>query len=148
MGAFVAEVRPRWSDMDMYGHVNHARTVTLLEEARGDMLFREAAAYGTEDLAKGLVVARLDVQYKAPLFAFGTTLRVEISVREIRSAYFVLDYRVRSGPTEDDPVAVTASTTLAPFDFVAQKPRRISQGEREFLSTWHNTVPEDGNNSA
>ena len=29
-----AEVWPRWSDMDSYRHVNHAQTVTLLEEAR------------------------------------------------------------------------------------------------------------------
>jgi acyl-CoA thioester hydrolase len=141
VGAFVAEVRPRWSDMDMYGHVNHARTVTLLEEARGDMLFSEAAVYGTEDLAKGLVVARLSVQYKAPLFAFGTRLRVDITVETIRSAYFVLDYEVHSGPTEEDPVAVTASTTLAPFDFMSQKPRRLTQVEREFLENYRVSAP-------
>ena len=43
VGVFVAEVRPRWSDMDAYGHVNHANTVTLLEEARVELLFSEAA---------------------------------------------------------------------------------------------------------
>ncbi|HEX4705043.1 MAG TPA: thioesterase family protein, partial [Pseudonocardiaceae bacterium] len=46
MGVFVAEVRPRWSDMDSFGHVNHANTVTLLEEARVDLLFGEGARHG------------------------------------------------------------------------------------------------------
>ncbi|HZC10773.1 MAG TPA: thioesterase family protein, partial [Mycobacterium sp.] len=31
---FVAAVPVRWSDIDMYQHVNHATMVTILEEAR------------------------------------------------------------------------------------------------------------------
>jgi acyl-CoA thioester hydrolase len=31
---FVAPVPVRWSDIDMYQHINHATMVTLLEEAR------------------------------------------------------------------------------------------------------------------
>ncbi len=137
MGVFVAEVRPRWSDMDAFGHVNHANTVTLLEEARVDLLFTEAARQGADELARGVVVAKLAVDYRAPLFANGGALRVAISVREVRAAYFVLDYRVHSGPAETDPVAVTASTTLAPYDLATGKPRRVSEVERDFLAAWH-----------
>ncbi|WP_285500795.1 thioesterase family protein [Actinokineospora sp. NBRC 105648] len=137
MGVFVTEVRPRWSDMDLYGHVNHANTVTLLEEARVDLLFREAALRGADDLARGVVVARLTVDYRAPLFANGSGLRVAMSVREIRAAYFVLDYQVHTGPTEADPIGVTASTTLAPYDLVGAKPRRITDTERDFLAAFH-----------
>ncbi|WP_026421272.1 acyl-CoA thioesterase [Actinokineospora inagensis] len=137
MGVFVAEVRPRWSDMDVYGHVNHAHTVTLLEEARIDLLFHEAARRGAHDLARGVVVAKLTVEYRAPLFANGGALRVEMSVREIRAAYFVMDYSIRGGPAESDQVAVTASTTLAPYDLAEGKPRRITDAERDFLAAWH-----------
>ncbi|SDD51800.1 acyl-CoA thioesterase [Actinokineospora iranica] len=137
MGVFVAEVRPRWSDMDPYGHVNHANTVTLLEEARVDLLFHEAALRGAEDLARGVVVAKLAVDYRAPLFANGRSLRIAMGVREIRAAYFVLDYQVHSGPSAGDPVAVTASTTLAPYDLSTGKPRRITDVERDFLAAWH-----------
>ena len=31
---FVAPVHVRWSDIDMYQHINHATMVTILEEAR------------------------------------------------------------------------------------------------------------------
>ncbi|WP_156893485.1 acyl-CoA thioesterase [Actinokineospora enzanensis] len=123
--------------MDAFGHVNHANTVTLLEEARVDLLFREAALRGADDLARGVVVARLEVDYRAPLFADGGVLRVEMSVREIRAAYFVLDYLVRGGPSETDTVAVTAATTLAPYDLASGKPRRITDLERDFLAAWH-----------
>ncbi|MGQ0837946.1 acyl-CoA thioesterase [Actinokineospora sp.] len=134
----MTEVRPRWSDMDSYGHVNHASTVTLLEEARVDLLFREAALRGADDLARGVVVARLTVEYRAPLFANGCGLRVAMSVREIGAAYFVLDYKVHSGPSESDPVAVTAATTVAPVNLESGLPRRITDAERDFLAAWHN----------
>ncbi len=138
MGVFVARVRPRWVDMDSFGHVNHAHTVTLLEEARIDLLFTEAALRGADELAKGLVVVKLAVDYRAPLFADGGSVRIAVSVREIKAAYFVLDYKVHSGPTESHPVAVTASTTLAPYDLAVGKPRRITDAERDFLAAWHN----------
>ena len=31
----------RWSDMDVFQHINHARMVTLLEEARIPWLFHD-----------------------------------------------------------------------------------------------------------
>ncbi|KAF0964967.1 hypothetical protein MLGJGCBP_01839 [Rhodococcus sp. T7] len=38
---FHAEVEVRWSDMDVFQHINHARMVTLLEEARIPWLFED-----------------------------------------------------------------------------------------------------------
>ena len=135
MGVFVAEVRPRWSDMDAFGHVNHANTVTLLEEARIDLLFVEASRRGAGGMAGGVVVARL-VVYHAPLLATGTTVRVEMSVREMRHASFTLDYTVHSGLSESDPVVATAETMLVPYDMKTGRPRRLSETERDFLAAW------------
>lgn len=136
MGVFIAEVRPRWSDMDVYGHVNHANTVTLLEEARVDLLFTEAARQGTDGMARGMVVARLVVDYHAPLVADGNAVRVAMSVREMRHASFTLDYEVHSGPLDTDPVAATAQTLLVPYDTGSGRPRRLTEAERDFLAAY------------
>ena len=136
MGVFVAEVRPRWSDMDAFGHVNHANTVTLLEEARIDLLFVEASRHGAAGMAHGVVVARLVVDYHAPLLATGTTVRVEMYVREMRHASFTLDYTVHSGLAADDMVVATAETMLVPYDLTGNRPRRMSEAERDFLAAW------------
>lgn len=122
--------------MDAFGHVNHASTVTLLEEARVDLLFGEATRHGAAGMASGLVVARLVVDYHAPLRATGATVRVEISVREIRNVSFTLDYSVHGGLTEADPVVATAETMLVPYDLATARPRRLSPAERDFLATW------------
>jgi len=130
---YVSLVRPRWTDMDVYGHINHAKLVTLLEEARIPLLFEGATKAGLEQLPKGIVVVRLAVAYKAPIVVSGQQLRIEIDLTELRAASFTLAYRVRGGPSSDDPVAVTAETVLAPYDTAALRPRRLTPAESEFL---------------
>jgi acyl-CoA thioester hydrolase len=136
VGAFAAQVRPRWSDMDAFGHINHANTVTLLEEARIALLFGEGVRRGADDMARGIVVVRLTVDYQAPLVFSGEPLCVEISVRELRSASFTLDYIVHSGPSLTAPVAVTAETLLVPYNTTMARPRRLTDTERDFLAGW------------
>lgn len=139
---YVTRVRPRWSDMDAFGHVNHARLVTLLEEARVPLLFGGAPdgpdetggdSGGLSDFAKGIVVVRLHVDYRAPIVVDGREVRVEITLADLRHASFTLDYRVRTGPSEEDAVAATATTVLAPYDLERGRPRRLSEAERAFL---------------
>lgn len=134
MGVYVAEVRPRWSDMDVFGHVNHANTVTLLEEARVDLLFGEGTRRGAASMSGGMVVARLVVDYHTPLVVDGTSVRVEIAVRELRAASFTLDYTVYNGRKSSDAVVATAETLLVPYDIDKTRPRRLTDAERDFLA--------------
>ncbi|WP_236793929.1 thioesterase family protein [Amycolatopsis sp. GM8] len=130
---YVAMVRPRWSDMDLFGHVNHARMVTLLEEARVPLVFSEAKRYGLDEFAKGMVVVKLSVHYRAPVVADSQELRVEISLRDLKFASLTLDYNVYSGPSTENGVAVVADTLIAPYDVSTGRPRRFTGAEREFL---------------
>lgn len=133
MTAYVSMVRPRWSDMDAFGHVNHASMVTLLEEARVPLLFHEASGAGLTGFAAGMVVVSLTVEYHAPVMA-GRELRIEVDLRELKFASVTLGYTVYSGPSEGDAVAVTARTKLAPYDVDSGRPRRLTAAERTFLA--------------
>jgi acyl-CoA thioester hydrolase len=131
--AFSTDVAVRWSDMDVYGHVNNAQVVTLLEEARIGLLFGEGANRGAQSLADGVVVVELMVRYRQPLVYSANPVRIQLWVSELRVASFALDYVVAG--IEGD--AVTARTRLAAYDTRAQRPRRLLPGEREFLSAFH-----------
>ncbi|GAA3362322.1 thioesterase family protein [Saccharopolyspora gregorii] len=133
MGAFVADVPLRWSDMDAFGHVNHARTVTLLEEARVELLFTEAGRQGLLGMAEGMVVARLAVDYRIPVSHSAGTLQVRMSVRDLKPASFVIDY---SASTSGSAEVATAETLMVPYDLKAGRPRRLSTDERDFLAEW------------
>lgn len=141
MTVYVADVPVRWSDMDAYGHVNHARVVTLLEEARAALLFDVAARGGAEAFSAGLLVADLDVRYRRPIPWSTGGVRVEMVVRELRAASFRVGYRLllasdaADGGWQDKPAA-EASTQLVPYDLDAARPRRLSDSERAFLETY------------
>jgi len=48
----------RWSDIDMYQHVNHATMVTILEEARVPFL---AEPFADDFVTTGLLIAEVKV---------------------------------------------------------------------------------------
>ena len=137
MAVFSTEVAVRWSDMDVYGHVNNARVVTLLEEARTGLLFGEGARRGAETLADGVVVVELAVRYRQPLVYTSRPVQVRLWVSELCGASFALDYAVAA----EDGDAVTARTRLAPYDTEARRPRRLMPVEREFLTAFRPTQP-------
>lgn len=136
MSEFVAHVPLRWTDQDSYRHLNHAKAVTVLEEARIRLFFDAAGEAGIGGFADGLLVAALHVDYRRQISYGAAPLRVAMEVDEVRAASFRIDYRLHDGPDEDAPVAVTAWTRMALFDLVAQRPRRLTGDEKEFLGKW------------
>ena len=95
----MTQVRVRWSDLDAFRHVNNAKTVTLLEEARVDWLFSEAARHGVNRLTEGIVVAKLEIEYKRPI---GMELPVTVSMGVIRLGQRLLHHRLPAQPGRDD----------------------------------------------
>lgn len=113
--------------MDAYGHVNNVVFLRYLEEARVDFLFRP-----DKDFQQGSVVARHEIDYKRQLVHRHEPVTVELWVSEIKAASFTLAYEVKDG----DLVYARASTVIVPFDFAAQRPRRITAEERDFLQEY------------
>jgi acyl-CoA thioester hydrolase len=137
MSRFVVDVPLRWSDQDVFGHVNNARTVTLLEDARVALLFDRAAEdAGLTSLSTGLLVAGLSVDYRLPIAYRPQPVRIHMWVHSLRAASFLIDYIVHCGPAEGDAVAATAQTTMVPYDRTSARPRRLANAEREFLARW------------
>ncbi len=134
LGGFVTPVPVRWSDIDMYQHVNHATMVTILEEARVPFL----APVFTEDIiTTGLLIAEVKVGYKGQLRLMDSPLQVTIWVNRLRAVDFTLGYEVRS--VHADPqsrAAVIAETQLAAFDIEEQRLVRLSPNHREYLQRW------------
>jgi acyl-CoA thioester hydrolase len=136
VAAFIAHVGVRWTDQDVFQHVNHAVAVTLLEEARIRLVFDAATEAGVPGFSDGLLVTGLAVEYKRQISYSSRRLRVAMTVDELRAATFRIRYAMHDGPDDNDAVAVTADTRLATFDLGAQRPRRLTSEEREFLGKW------------
>jgi acyl-CoA thioester hydrolase len=121
----------RWSDMDVYGHVNNARFLTLYEEARVALMFVVAREQGLTSFEQGVVISRHEIDYLRTV-DYGAQIRVELWVEEIRRAQFTIAYEMRDG----DAVVSRARSVCVPFDLSRQRPRRLHEAERAFLSAW------------
>jgi acyl-CoA thioester hydrolase len=131
---FVAAVPVRWSDIDMYQHVNHATMVTLLEEARVPFL---TPAFALDIATTGLLVADVRVTYKGQLRLTDSPLQVTIWVKQLRAVDFTLGYEVRSVAAEpESKPAIIAESQMVAFDIVEQRLMRLAPHHREYLERW------------
>ncbi|MDQ7909590.1 thioesterase family protein [Phytohabitans sp. ZYX-F-186] len=128
---FVHHCAVRWSDMDAYGHVNNARFLTLYEEARVAMMFVGAREAGVTSLEEGVIIARHEIDYLKPV-DYGDAVRIEMWIEEIRAARFTVAYELFDG----DVLASRARTVCAPYNLGQQRPRRLTEAERAFLSAY------------
>lgn len=131
---FTTGVRVRWSDIDMYQHINHATMVTILEEARVDFL-KEPFADDIETI--GLLIHEVRVLYKGQLRLVDSPLQVTMWTKRLRAVDFTLGYEVRSvNAAADSKPAVIAETQLAAVHIAEQRLVRLSTTHREFLQRW------------
>jgi acyl-CoA thioester hydrolase len=121
----------RWSDMDAYGHVNNTTFFTYLEEARVDLLFVHAGEeIARERLSSGVVVARHEIDYQAPLVFRPEPVPIDVWVSRLTHSSFTVRYEILD---DGGPVYAKAATVLVPFDMEAGRPRRVSDEERAAL---------------
>ena len=140
-GRFATLVAMRWSDLDDYGHLNNARAVTLLEEARIAFLWTAKAESAGVSFRGGLLVAGLNVEYKRQInYRSGLSLRVAMAIDQVRAASFRILSDVHEGPEPEDAVAIRAWTRMALFDMDAQRPRRLTAEEKDYMAGF--AVPE------
>ena len=97
---YSADVPLRWSDMDAYGHVNNVQFLRLLEDARV-IGFQEWFGQDRSLLDEGVLVARHEIEYLAPLLFRVPPIVVEMWATKIGGAGFDLAYEVRDGHAGD-----------------------------------------------
>jgi acyl-CoA thioester hydrolase len=131
---FITPVPVRWSDIDMYQHVNHATMVTILEEARVPFL---TEPFADDFVTTGLLIAEVKVTYKGQLRLADSPLQVTIWVNRLRAVDFTLGYEVRSVLADpDSKPAVIGESQLAAFDIEEQKLVRLAPHHREYLQRY------------
>ena len=133
----------RWSDLDAYGHVNNARMLSLLEEARiqafwvSDDTSEHAAGASTAvlDATPGAttitLIARQEVEYLAPIPYQRQPVDIELWIGHMGGASLDVCYEVYSPVGIEPRVLYTrAVTTIVLVDAETERPRRMSDAER------------------
>jgi acyl-CoA thioester hydrolase len=149
MARYVYHCALRWSDLDAFGHVNNARFLTLYEEARVAMMFVGARAAGLDSFSEGVVIYRHEIDYLRPVDyrtlpdGAGSrvpppTVRIELWIEQIRASRFTVAYEL----FDQGQVASRGRSVLVPFDLAPGRPRRLSEVEKAFLTSYLEPAPD------
>lgn len=137
MSRLIVPVHVRWGDLDPYGHVNNVDLMRLLEEARIAAFWRrgiysndgpQTAILGAgADGSTLTFVARHEVEYLAPMGHLTEPARVELWISAMGGASIDVDYEIYAAQT----LCARARTVLVMIDPATNRPRRITDSERE-----------------
>lgn len=126
----VTEIIVRGYHHDSYGHVNHARYLELLEEARW-RLFEDRMDRGLLRKDESpVVVVNVNIDYKAPAKLYDT-LVIATQVESIGNTSAV--FRQRIAIKESGAEAVDARVTFVAIDPASGRPIPVQGKLRELL---------------
>ncbi|CUR58238.1 Thioesterase superfamily protein [metagenome] len=121
-------VQVRFSDVDVYGHVNNVKYFEYFQEARISYLSRLAESAGGLDDAS-VVIAHTEVDYKIPILFRPEPYDAWTWVSRVGNSSFVLESEIRDG----DTVLSRCRVAVVTFDPETQRSRAPSAAYREML---------------
>jgi len=112
----------RWDDIDAFGHVNNAKYLTYIQEAR--FLWSSIIE---------MVVARAEVDYMEPIYEGGRFYDVNLWVESIGNSSFTMAYEVVG---DNGVVHAKVKTVQVVISMETKKSRPLKDSERDFLNSY------------
>lgn len=121
------EIRRRFSDTDLMGHINNVTYLDYLQEARSEFITQ---LFPDRDVEWHHVVVGHEIRYLRPLYLRPEPAIVEIWVTKVGGASYRFAYRVLN---ELNEVCATAASDMAYIDPKTERAVRIPSELREQL---------------
>jgi acyl-CoA thioester hydrolase len=114
---FSTSIEVRFADLDAFGHVNHAKYFTFMEQGR----FQYFEAVGLWNTSRpfhelGIIIAEAHCSYKKPLL-LGERVEVSVRVSRLGNKSFEIEYLLS---VKDEEVAKGRTTQVA-YDYQSEK---------------------------
>ncbi len=123
----------RWDDIDAFGHVNNAKYLTYIQEARFQWSFYQYAAKNEKPTLVEMVVAKAEIDYLAPIYEGGRFYDVNLWVESIGNSSFVMGYEVVG---DNGVVHAKVKSVQVAVSMETKKSRPLTEPEREFLTQY------------
>ena len=123
----------RWDDIDAFGHVNNAKYLTYIQEARFQWSYYQYASQNQKPTLVEMVVARAEVDFIAPIYDGGRFYDVTLWVESIGNSSFTLGYEVLG---DNGVVHARVKTVQVAVSMETKKSRPLSDEERAFLNSY------------
>ncbi|HEX6516564.1 MAG TPA: thioesterase family protein [Nocardioidaceae bacterium] len=121
------ECHVRFSDVDIYRHVNNVKYFEYYQEAR--LAFLSTLGRHETRGRFSVVVARIQVDYRRPLLFRPEPYVVETWIEDVGRSSYTLGSEIK----DDDSVVSSARAVLVGFDRRRQASRELTDDERDRL---------------
>ena len=122
----------RWDDIDAFGHVNNAKYLTYVQEARFNWSWFQFKEANDNPSLVEMVVARAEVDYVQPIYDGGEFVDVDLWVTRIGTSSFDMAYEVSS----KGKVYAKVKTVQVAVSMETKKSRPITDAEKDFLNQY------------
>ena len=138
---FFHPIEVRYGDLDPQGHVNNARYLTYMEQARVGYLRQVGLWDGRSFLDIGIIIAEARVTFKRPIH-LGQSVRVGVRVPRLGNKSFPMTYRLEDAETGD--LLAEGETVQVCYDYRTGRTMPIPEAWREKIAAFEGIPPREG----
>jgi len=111
---YIHPIEVRYGDLDPQGHLNNAKYLTYIEQARINYIRHLGLWDGGSFLDIGIILADARITYRAPIM-FGQDVHVAVRVAHLGNKSLTMEYQLENG--ESGEVFATAITVQVAYDY-------------------------------
>ena len=128
---FYHSIEVRYGDLDPQGHVNNARFLTYMEQARIEYIRQLGLWNGGSFQEIGIILADIQVSFRAPIL-FGMQVLAGVRISRLGNKSLVMDYRLVEAETGQEFAA--GSSVIVTYDYPSERTIPIPDGWREVIA--------------
>ena len=134
---FYYPIEVRYGDLDPQGHVNNAKFLTYMEQARVAYMKELGLWNGGSFLEFGLIVAEIRISYHKPVL-FGDPIEVGLRTTRIGNKSLNMEYSIEHSQTR--AVFARASSIGVAYDYALGQSIAVPDAWRAAITTYENDL--------
>jgi len=139
---FYHPIEVRYGDLDPQGHVNNAKYLTYIEQARIKYIGQLGLWDGDSFLDIGIILADARITFQAPIL-FGQRVRAGVRISRLGNKSLTMEYRLEEIGSGKE--LASASTVLVAYDYHNKQTIPIPQKWRQVIAAFELLVEETAN---
>ena len=137
---FFYAVEVRYGDLDAQRHVNNAKYLTYMEQARLEYV-RHLGLWDGESFAElGMIVAEVQITYRAPIH-YEQPVRVGVRVSRLGNKSMLWEYSIEDA--QDGSLFASAMSVQVAYDYRENKSIPVPEKWRKKISEFEKFLPID-----
>lgn len=132
---FYQPIEIRYGDLDPQGHLNNAKYLTFMEQARINYIKHLGLWNGSSFLEIGIILAEISILFRAPVL-FGQPVHVGTRVTRLGNKSIDMEYRMEDTQTQQE--LATGASVLVTYNYHENQSIPIPDHWRRAINDFEN----------